>query len=321
MLKTLISVALAAACIGPTLAQGQNSNYPAKPVRFIPASPGSPQDLIGRIVGQKLSEHWMQPVFVENRAGAGGLLSITSVVQSPADGYTVLVTSSTVAVSPFLYAKAGYDAEKDLLPVILLASTPNILVAHPGLGISSFKDIIERAGKGHLHFGSPGYGTTPHLSAEYVLNSLAGLSVTHVPYKTAGQVVAAVVAGEVPLAGLAVPVAASAIRSGKLRGILVTSSRRAAALPDVPAIPESGFAQFEDVTWVGIMVPARSAQSLVSKIHADADNVLSNAEVRGRLSAMGFEPMGGTPQEFSAYLKKELAKWEKVVKVTGARAE
>jgi tripartite-type tricarboxylate transporter receptor subunit TctC len=295
--------------------------YPSKPVRFLVSSQGSPQDVVGRIVGQKLSDAWGQPVLVENRAGAGGLLSITGTAKAPPDGYTVLIASSAYAVNPYLYANVGYDPEKDLAPVVLIATSPNIIVAIPSFGADTLRDAVAKAKSGTLNYASPGLGTTPQMSAEYVFRSLAGVQITHVPYKTVGQLMAALYGGEVPVAGLALPVSIPPIRAGKLRGLAVTSGKRSPALPDVPTVAEAGYKGFEDVTWVGMLLPAGTPQPIISRLHADTEKALALPDVREKLLALGFEPQGGTPQQYTAYIRQELAKWAKVVKALAIKPE
>ena len=326
-LRGLLLAATAVLGLGSATALAQET-YPARTVRLISASAGSPQDLVGRLLGQRLSELWGQPVVVENKAGAGALLSITSMIKAPADGYTMLVTSSSVAVLPGLMPNAGYDADKDLTPVILVASSPNLLITHAG-GPASLQEAISRAraadtaaaSGGRFNYGSPGSGTTPQLTAEYLLRTLAGTKATHVPYKGIPPVLAAAVSGEVDIASVALPAAAGLVKSGKLRGLAVTSARRVAAMPDVPTIAEAGFSNFEDTTWVGLMLPANAPVALVNRIHADVEKLLATPDMRSRLAAIGFEPMGGTPQQFAAYLRQEIGKWNKVIKATGARLE
>ena len=314
--RSAVVVALLA-CGSAALAQ----TYPTKPVRFVTASVNSPQDLIGRVVGQKLGELWSQPVVVENRAGSGSLLSINTVQKAAPDGYTVLVTSSAYAVTPYLFANAGYDAEKDFVPVMLVASSPNIVVAHPGFAGTTLKEAVARAKQAKLHYGSPGLGTTPQISGEYLFRSLAGVTVDHIAYKGLPPLVSALFSGEVPMGIMGLSGAVPGIRSGKLRGLAVTSGRRSPAVPGVPTVAEAGFPGFEDETWVIVMLPAGSPQPVVSKLRADLQKTVAEKDVRARLAAMGFDPMDASPQETTAFLRKELAKWQRMVKETGARAE
>ena len=301
-----------------TIAQDQ---FPSRAVKFVTASVGSPQDVIGRMVGQKLAEAWGQPVIVENRPGAGSLVSIASAAKAPPDGYTMLLSSSAFAVTPSLTPGAGYNAEKDFVPVTLIASTPNIIVSGPALNVSSLKEAVEKARTGKLNYGSPGLGTTPQLSAEYLLKSLARVSVVHVPYAGAAPAITAVAGGQIELASVAMPAATQLVKAGKLRGLAVTGSKRSTVLPEVPTIAEAGFAGFEDVTWVGIWLPTGTPAAIANKVAADTAKVMALADTRERLASMGYEAMDSTPAQFSAFLKQEVAKWAKVVKETGAKAE
>jgi len=295
--------------------------FPSRPIKFVTASVGSPQDVIGRMVGQKLSEAWGQPVVVENRPGAGSLVSITSAAKAPPDGYTMLLSSSAFAVTPSLTPNAGYNAERDFVPVTLIAATPNIIVAGPALNVNSLKEVVEKAKTGKLNYGSPGLGTTPQLSAEYLFKSLAKVSIVHVPYAGAAPAITAAAGGQIELASVAMPAATQLVKAGKLRGLAVTGNRRSPVLPDVPTIAEAGFPGFEDVTWVGIWLPTGTPPSIANKVAMDTAKVMGMADTKERLASMGYEAMDGTPAQFSAFLKQEVAKWAKVVKETGAKAE
>ena len=314
------ALSLTAICSAPMTVAAQA--YPSKPVKFITASTGSPQDVIGRLFAQKISETWGQPIVVDNRAGAGALLSIQAAVKSPADGYTVLVSSTAFAVTPFLYPQHGYDSEKDLIPVALLATAPNILVTSPSTGIKSLKDVVDRAKSGaKVQYGSPGFGTTPQLSAEYLFKSLAKIPILHVPYKGIPPVMTAAISGEVDVASTALPPAVPQIKSGKLIGLAVTSAKRNAAIPDVPTIAEAGFSGFEDESWVGIWVPAGTPAPVVAKLREEIDRAVAAPDVRERLRNIGFETSGLRGDAFAALVRRELEKWARVVKETGAKAE
>lgn len=311
---------LALALAAPVLAAAQA--YPSKPLRFVTASVGSPQDVVGRIFAQKIGEGWSQPVVVDNRAGAGSLLSIQSVAKAPADGYTVLISSTAYAVTPYLYKNLGYDVNKDLVPVALLATTPNILVTSPNSNIRTLKEAVERARQGReLHYGSPGYGTTPQLSAEYLFKVLAKVNATHVPYKGIPGTIQATLANEVELSSTALPSAAPLVKSGRLVGLAVTSSKRSAALPDVPTVGEAGFTDFEDDSWVGVWVPAGTPAPVIARLREELANAVKSEDVRAKLANVGFEPSSITPAAFDTLVQKELRKWGKIVKETGAKVE
>lgn len=308
---------LALALPGAAAAQ----TYPARPVKFVVASTGSPQDVIGRLFAQKIQEGWGQPVVVENRAGAGALISIQAVAKAPADGYTILVSSTAFAVTPWMYSQHGYDSEKDFIPVGLLASAPNVLVTSASSGIRTLKDAVDRARQGKVQYGSPGYGTTPQLSAEYLFKSLAKVDVLHVPYKGIPPVITAAISGEVDVASTALPPAVPHIKAGRLVGLAVTSSTRNPAIPDVPTIAEAGFTGFEDESWVGVWLPAATPAPVVARLSEEIDRAVASADLRDKLRAIGFEASNLRGEAFARMVKRELDKWQRVVKETGAKVE
>jgi tripartite-type tricarboxylate transporter receptor subunit TctC len=313
--KTLLALLL---CFC-TSALGQP--YPAKPVRLVvPFPAGGLTDILARLVAQKLSEYWGQTVFIDNRSGAGGNIGVVLVARAAPDGYTVLVTTSSIAVNMTLNANPGYDLGKDLVPVINIASSPNMIITSQA-GPASLRELIEQSKSTGLIYGSSGAGTTPHLTAEYLFKNLAGLTVTHVGYKGAAPAVNAAISAEVVAVSVAMPTAVAHIKSGKLRGLAVTSRARIGALPEVPTVEELGFPGFEDNTWVGVFVPTGTPAAVVSKINADVNKFLVQRDSRERLASFAFEPVGGTPESFAAYLKVELAKWAKVIRETGAKIE
>ena len=295
--------------------------YPDKPVRFIVAfAPGGPADIIGRLMGQKLSEVWGQSVVIENRAGAGGAIATRVVAKSPADGYTVLVNTSSYAVNVSLMKEPGYDAEKDLIAAVNVGSSPNLIVAGPTLK-GSLREVINQAKGGKLNYGSAGAGTTPHLTAEYLFKVLAGVNVQHIPYQGAGPAIAAAMGGQVEIASVAMPAAVAMVKGGKVRGLAVTSNKRVSALPDVPTVAESGFAGFEDYTWVGLFLPAGTPAAIVERMNGSVNSILVTQDAKDRLAALGFEPVGGSARDFSRYVTEEIRKWAKVVKETDTKVE
>jgi tripartite-type tricarboxylate transporter receptor subunit TctC len=263
---------------------------------------------------------WGQAVVIENRSGAGGNIGVVAIARAAPDGYAVLMTSSSIAVNMSLSAHPGYDLLKDFVPVINVASSPNMIITQPS-GPAGLRELIEQSRQAGLIYGSAGAGTTPHLTAEYLFKNLAGLKVTHVPYKGAAPAVNAALSGEVVAVSVAMPTAVPHLRSGKLRGLAITSRRRNDAVPDVPTVEELGFPGFEDITWVGIFVPAGTPPAIVAKLNADVNAFLALADSRERLASLAFDPVGGTPESFSAYLRTEVAKWAKVIRETGAKIE
>ena len=294
--------------------------YPARAVRVVvPFAPGGPTDTIARLLGQRLSERLGQQFVVENRTGAGGNVGVAAVAKSAPDGYTVLVTSTSLAVNATLSANPGYEM-RELAPVVNVAWSPNMIVTSPAGPHSLLALIAASRGKG-LTYGSPGSGTTPHLTAEYLFKNLAGLEVMHVPYKGAAPAVAAGLSGEVPVVAVALAAALPNLKAGRLRGLAVTSEERVAAIPDVPTVQESGFPGFQDYTWVGVFVPAGTPQIIIARLNGEANAFLGRPDTRERLEGLGFEPVGGNVARFAAYLQAEVAKWGRVVRETGAKAE
>ena len=317
MTRLLLAVLLSLATSTPW-AQG----YPSKPVRFIvPFQPAGPADIIARLVGQRLSEAWGQQVIVENRSGASGNMGAVAVARSTPDGYTVLVTTSSIAVNATLSSKPGYELLRDLVPVINIASSPNVIVAHSRWGPQTLRDAIEKARTSKVAYGSPGAGTTPHLSAEYLFRVLAKLDITHVPYKGGAPVAAAAAAGEVQLASAALPGMMPFIRSGRVVALAVTTTHRLPSIPGVPTVEEAGYPGFSDDTWVGIFLPMGAPPALVQRLNADVEKAIADKDVRRRIETSGFDPVGGSAESFAAYVREEVARWARIVRATGASEE
>jgi tripartite-type tricarboxylate transporter receptor subunit TctC len=318
LVRCLVTSWFAFALSNAALAQ----SFPDRPVRLVvPYAPGGPTDIIARMFSDKLAEMWKQPVVVENRAGASGNVGSAQVAKSAPDGYTILINTSSVAVNASLYASAGYHLEKDLVAVSNVANSPNIIVAGTSLQARQLRDALEAAKNGKMSYGSPGTGTTPHLSAEYLFKVLAKVPILHAPYKGAGPALNGALTGEIQFASVAMPAAVPLIKGGKLQGLAVTSVKRTSVLPDVPTVAESGFAGFEDYTWVGVFVPAGTPKAVISRINTDIESLLQQPAVRDQLAAVGFDPVGGNPESFARYLKQEIAKWATVVRETGIKAE
>ena len=303
-------------------AGAQNAAYPGKPVRIVvPSSPGGGTDILARIVAQKLTENLGQQFVVENRPGAGQVIGIEAVARSPADGYTLLMAASAIVINEVMYSKPPYNTLRDFAPVTLGASLPNILVAHPALPVKSVRELIvlAKARPGQLNYSSAGSGTSPHLSME-LFRIMAGITVTHIPYKGSGPATVDLVAGQVQLSMPNVLTALPQIKGGKLRALGVTSGRRATGLADIPAIAES-VPGYEAIQWYGVLAPAGTPREIVNKLQSEIARILVLPEVKERLSADGADPVGNRPDEFAAYIKAEIAKWDKVVKTGGIRLE
>jgi tripartite-type tricarboxylate transporter receptor subunit TctC len=295
--------------------------YPSENVRFVVAfAPAGPADIIGRIVGQKLQQLWGQAVVIENRGGAGGNIATAQVAKAPPNGLTVLVTTSAFAANPSLYKKPGYS-ESDFKIAGLAATTPNLIVGAADLPASSLAEVIKLAKDGKLSFGSAGTGTTPHLSAERIFRFLAKVDIPHAPFTGAGPALNATMGGHVPLASVAMPAATELVKSGKVKGLAVTSRKRAEALPDVPTVGESGLEEVDDATWVALIVPAKTPPDIVAKLNADLNTVLADPGVKQQFDRVGFSAIGGTPAEAEQYVRSEIKKWGEVVDKIGLKMD
>ena len=313
VLRTIVLAAFASMALLP--GPGSAQTYPNRPVRIvIPFAPAGPADMIGRPVGQKLAEILGQPVVIENRGGAGGNLGAAVVAKSAPDGHTLLVTTSAYAVNVTLAPKGGYDAERDLIPVAIIARQANLIFVNPTVQASTLGELIALARSGKPSFASPGSGTTPHLMAESLFNLTAGLGMTAIHYRGAGPAIMAVVGGELPIGAGALSTPLPFIRNGRLKPIAVSSATRVAELPQVPTIAEAGFPGVADDTWIAMFAPAGTPPAIIQRLNEAINQMLQTADMRERLGAMAFESVGGTTQQFGDYLKAEIAKWGKVVR-------
>lgn len=315
--STLCVLALAG-----TAAHGQQS-YPTRAIRFVvPSAPGGGTDITARIVAPRLSELLGQQVVVENRPGAGTMIGGEVVARSAPDGYTLLVGISTLAINPAVYRKVPYDALKDFAPVTQLVATANLLVTHPSLPVRTVRELIAFAKPrpGLIDYASAGVGTNPHLSVELFL-SMTGLKMVHVPYKGSGQGIVDVAAGHVPVMMPSILAGLPYAKSGRLRGLGVTSARRSGAAPEVPTIAEAGVPGYEASQWFGVLAPAGTPRGIVVRLHAEIARALQTPDVKARLANDGADAIGSTPEEFAAFLRSETAKWAKVARNAGIRPE
>jgi tripartite-type tricarboxylate transporter receptor subunit TctC len=306
-------VGLAIALLSAVSAAAQT--YPDKPVHVVVGfTAGGPTDVIARIVSQKLSEALAQQFYIENIPGAGSNIASGIVAKAAPDGYTLLVISTGFLVNPSLYAKVPYDAVRDFAPITLVAASPNVVSVNPAVPAKTIQELIAliRANPGKYSYAGPGIGSTPHLSAE-LFRIRFGLDLVHVPFAGAAPAVGAVIAGHVPIVFSALPPAVAAIKEGQLRALAVTAARRAAALPDVPTMAEAGIADQEADTLTGILAPAGTPESIIRKLNSEIKRAVEQPDVRDKLTVLGFEPVLNTPEEFSARIQTEMAKWEKVV--------
>ena len=312
-LITRLSFALGLLALAPLGALAQS--YPSKPIRIvIPFVPAGPADMIGRLTGQKLSEILGQPVIIDNRGGAGGNLGAAVVAKAAPDGYTFLLTTSAFAVNVTLSPKGGYDAERDFIPVGVIAKQANLIFVNPGLPAKTLAELLVLAKTGKLSFASPGSGTTPHLTAENLFNLIAKLDMPAIHYRGAGPAIAAVVGGELQVGAGALSTPLPFIKNGRLRPLAVSSAKRVTALPDVPTFEEAGYPGNSDETWIGVFAPTGTPAPIVQKINDAINQMLQSADVRERLNTMAFDPVGGSSQQFGDYVKTEIVKWGKVVR-------
>ena len=313
-------LAFAATC-GSAL-QAQAQAWPAKPIHFVVAfAPGGPADIVARIVGQKLTEYLGQQIVVENRGGAGGNIGATAVAKSAPDGYTVLVTTTAFAVNASLFANPGYDAERDFVPVVAVASQPNLIIVNARVPEKTLAEYLARVKGTKLVFATPGSGTAPHLTGENLLRVLAKVDATAVHFRGAGPAVAAVVAGEPELGTAAIASPLPHIKSGRLRALGVSSAKRVAILPEVPTFVELGYPSVQDYTWIGVFLPAGTPAAIVQRLNEALNRAAQSPDVRERLEAQALDPVGGTPQEFADYVKAEVSKWGRIVQATGSKPD
>ena len=317
-MKRSTLIALLLALVLPAHAQ----TWPARPVRFIvPFAPGGPADISARLVSVKLADTLGQQIVIENRSGAGGNIGASMAAKAAPDGYTVLLTTSALAVNMSLYPNPGYDAERDFVATALVASQPNMIFVNAAVPARTLPEFIAYAKTAKLTYASPGSGTTPHLTAENLFRVLAGLDLTPVHFRGAGPMVAAVLAGDPQLGSGAISGPLGQIRAGKLRGLAVSSGRRVPTLPDVPTFAEAGFPGLEDYTWIAVFLPAGTPAAIVQKLNAAISGAVQQADIRERLEALAFDPMGGSPQQAADYVRAEIVKWGKVVRDTGAKPD
>lgn len=308
------------AAVTPLFAQ----QFPSKPIRFLVGfAPGGSTDIVARLLAQKMSENFGQQVVVDNRTGAGGMISAEALAKSPPDGYTIQAcTTGMFAIQPFLYKKLPYDPERDLQPVTQTGSLPYIVVTHPSLPAKTIRELLAIAKQrpGDINFASSGLGTASHLSAE-LFQFMGRVKLTHVPYKGTGQALADLLAGQVVLI-FDQPVSTMPhVKAGKLNVLAISSAKRFATLPEIPTVAESGVPGFESVSFAGVCVPNGTPRDIVNRLHGEITRVLKLPDIRDRLLRDGIEPIGNTPEEFLAFTRRERAKWGKVVRDAGVRVE
>jgi tripartite-type tricarboxylate transporter receptor subunit TctC len=316
-----LMLALAATTLGcSAFAQA----WPAKPIRLVvPFPAGGGTDTIARETSQRVAAATGWTFVIDNKPGAGGNLGVDAVAKSPADGYTlVLGQTSNLAINPTLYAKMPYDSQKDLVPVVLVANAPLVMVTGVGTPYKTLADAVNaaKARPGQLNFASPGNGTVAHLTSE-MFQKAAGFKTQHIPYKGAAQALTDVISGGVELYMSSVPTLIGQIRNNKLRALAVTSAKRVDDLPNVPTINESGYQGFDAVTWFGLLAPAGTPKEVIARLNAEFNKALQHPELRKKLGDEGADAAGGTPEQFAALIRDEIPRWGKVVKESGARID
>jgi tripartite-type tricarboxylate transporter receptor subunit TctC len=314
----LFAVAVLLAVVIPAQAQ-----YPVRPIRLIvPFPPGGGTDTMARVIGPKLSEALGQQIVPENRGGAGANIGAEIAAKSAPDGYTLMLATITNAIGATLYTKLNYDLVRDFAPITRLATTPHILVVHPSVPVKSVKEFIAfaRARPGELTYSSSGSGSAAHLAGE-LFNSLTGVKSVHVPYKGGGPSVTALVGGEISLCFATMPSAINYVKSGRLRGIAVTTERRSPSTPELPTIAETGVAGYEAGSWYGLSAPAGTPKEIVARLNAETIKVTGLADVKERLFNAGFEIVTSTPEQFAEFTRTEIQKWGKLVKAAGLKVE
>ena len=297
-------------------------DFPTKPVKIVvPQTPGGASDALARIVAQKLSEKWQQPVVIENRAGAGGNVGMEFVAQSPADGYTLLMSYvGSHAINASLYKKLPFDPERDFAPVATLATLPFVLVTSPDAHFKTIQELTDLARQKPLTFGSAGNGSVNHLLG-VMFNAAAGTKLEHIPYKGAAPAMQDLMSGQINMVFTSLPSVAGSIKSGTLRPIAVTSAQRSSAFPNIPTISEAGFKDFDVSPWFGLFAPSKTPSSVVKKLNHDIEEILKNKEIIEKYNAQGADPFITQPNEFANILRKDIIKWREVVKASGAQID
>ncbi len=320
--RSALAAILTLVALAPQIAQAQS--YPAKPVRLVvPYAPGGATDIIARAAAIELTKSLGQSVVVDNRAGAGGNVGSELVAKSVPDGYTMVMSASSLhGITPFLYTKLNYDPNKDLVPVIVFASFANVLVLHPGVQASSVKELVAlaRSQPGKMTCASSGSGSTIHMSCE-MFKQMLGLDITHVPYKGSGPAVSDLMGGQVNMMFDNIPSAISHIRSGKLRALATTGPKRAATLPDLPTVAEAGVPGYESTAWFGLAMPAGTPKAIIDRMNAEGQKAAKAPDFIKRMTDLGYEIVGGTPEQMAAMIQDEIRRWGPIVKASGAKVD
>ncbi|HKU69229.1 MAG TPA: tripartite tricarboxylate transporter substrate binding protein [Burkholderiales bacterium] len=319
MLNKIIYLVIFLAVAADGLAQG----YPAKPVRVVvPSSPGGGTDIIARIVAPDLSKRLGQQFVIDNRPGAGTMIGIEIVAKSPADGYVLLMTPSTLAINSALYKKVPYDPVHDFAPITELISSPSIIVVHPSVPAKTIKELIAfaRSRPGQINYASAGAGTYPHMTME-LFQSMAKVKMVHIPYKGTGPAMIDMLAGNTAVMAGTILSVMPQVRAGRLRALGISSEKRSPVAPEIPTVAEAGLPGFEAVQWYGFLAPAKTPREIITRLHAETVRILQQPETKERFASDGADPVGNSPDEFARFIQSELVKWAKVARGAGIQPE
>jgi tripartite-type tricarboxylate transporter receptor subunit TctC len=314
---------IAAAVLSAFAAGAFAQSYPAKPIRVIvPQPPGGSTDLVARPLAKHFTDAMGQSIVVENRPGAGSLIGTDLVAKAPADGYTLLMVAASFTINPSLHKSLPFDPVNDFAPISLLSSFPNLLVVHPSVPVKSVQELIAlaRAKPGALNYGSSGVATGTHLSME-MFKHMAGLNIVHVPFKGGPPSVTGLVSGQVQVNMATISTAMPHVKSGALRALAVSTSQRSSALPDIPTVAEAGVPGYDYSSWVGLLAPAKTPRAVLERLASESARGVQTAETKKILALEGADPVGSTPEEFAALIRRELAGWRKVVEAAGIKAD
>ena len=322
-----VGIALFAACAADVSAQttstGSGQAYPSKAIRIIvPLAAGGPTDVLARTISQRITESWGQPVVIDNRPGANTNIGTAAVAKSAPDGYTLLMTVNNLTINPSVYQNLGLDPLKEFAPISLFATSPLILVVHPSVTARSVKELIVLA-KAHprdMLFGSPGTGSAPHLAGE-LFNTLAGVKLMHIPYKGITNAVTDLMSGQLALMFPGSPIALPQARAGRLRALATTGAKRTAAAPELPTIAEAALPNYEISLWYGLLAPANTPPLVIERLHAEVMRIIALPAISEQWAALGAEPVSTNPEQFAAFLKQDIVKWQKVTREAGVRME
>ena len=312
-------IALALLALAPIAAEAQAQTWPNRPVRIVvPSPPAGGTDIVARVMAEHFSKAFKQQFFVENRPGAGNMIGIESVARAANDGYTFLMTASTLSLNSVLYKKVSYDPIKDFAPITLAAKAPNVLIVNPSVPAKTLPEFIAlaKAQPGKLTYGTPGIGTSPHMCME-LFKSMAGVDLQHIPYRGTVPALTDVMSGQINAMFSTALSAKPQIEAGKVRAFGVSTASRSGSMPDIPSIAEAGLPGYEAVQWYGFLAPAGTPAAIIAQIHAESMKALNSAEMKEKLANDGAEPSPTTPEAFATHIRDELEKWRKVAKAAG----